>query len=66
MCKHELAATIRLANEDRYVLPIDADVDVPQRARRFLSPTIAAQHTPQLPRSECKAGEDRATRFSAL
>ena len=52
MCKHELAATIRLVPEERYVLPIDAGVDVPQRARRFLSPTIATQHTPRLPRNE--------------
>ena len=52
MCKHELAATIRLAHEGRYVLPIDAGVDVPQRARRFLSPTVATRHTPRLPREE--------------
>jgi hypothetical protein len=52
MCKHELAATIRLADEDQYVLPVDSGVDVPQRARRFVSPTIAAQHTPRLPREE--------------
>ena len=50
MCKHELAATIRLANEDGYVLPVDDGVGVPQRARRFVSPTIAAQHTPKIPR----------------
>jgi hypothetical protein len=52
MCKHELAATIRLAEEDQYVLPVDAGVNVPQRARRFVSPTIAAQHTPRPPRNE--------------
>lgn len=49
-CKHEIAATIRLAEENQYVLPVDIGVDVPQRARRFVNPTIAAQHTPQLPR----------------
>ena len=52
LCKHELAATIRLAHEDRYVLPVDAGVDVPQRARRFLSPTVATRHTPRLPRDD--------------
>jgi hypothetical protein len=51
-CKHELAATMRLAEEDQYVLPVDAGVDVPQRARRFVSPTVAARHTPQPPRKE--------------
>jgi hypothetical protein len=51
-CKHELAATIRLAQEDQYVLPVDAGVDVPQRARRFVSPTVAAQHTPRPPRGD--------------
>jgi hypothetical protein len=52
MCKHELAATIRLAEEDQYILPVDAGVTVPQRARRFVSPTIAAKHTPRLPRTD--------------
>lgn len=52
MCKHELAATIRLADEDQYVLPVDSGVDVPQRARRFVSPTIAAQHMPRPPRED--------------
>lgn len=52
ICKHELAATMRLAEEDQYVLPVDGGVDVPQRARRFVSPTIAARHTPQPPRNE--------------
>lgn len=52
MCKHELAATMRLAEEGEYVLPVDAGVNVPQRARRFVSPTTAARHTPQPPREE--------------
>jgi hypothetical protein len=52
MCKHELAATIRLAQDNQYFLPVDAGIDVPQRARRFVSPTIARQHTPRMPATE--------------
>jgi len=56
MCKHELAAASRLGNaqEDsldaKYVLPVDVGVKVPLRARRFVSPTVAATHTPRRPR----------------
>jgi len=56
MCKHELAAASRLGNaqedglDTKYVLPIGVGVKVPQRARRFVSPTVAATHTPRRPR----------------
>jgi hypothetical protein len=41
MCKHELLATVRLAHDDTWVLPLDDGLPVPQRARRFVSPTVA-------------------------
>jgi len=53
MCKHELAAASCLATahegdvDAKYVLPIDVGVDIPQRARRFVSPTVATTHTPR-------------------
>jgi hypothetical protein len=53
MCKHELAAASCLATahegdvDAKYVLPTDVGVDIPQRARRFVSPTVAATHTPR-------------------
>lgn len=49
MCKHELVSTIILAHKEQYLLPVGAGIEVPQRARRFLSPTIASRHTPALP-----------------
>lgn len=56
MCKHELAAASRLGTTEKdgldakSVLPIHIGVKVPQRARRFVSPTVAATHTPRRPR----------------
>jgi hypothetical protein len=52
MCKHELVAMSRLIPDEQYFLPVDAGIDVPQRARRFVSPTIACQHTPRVPTTE--------------
>jgi hypothetical protein len=49
MCKHELAATIRLAQSEQYILPVDEGFAVPQRARRIISPLTVTKHTPQLP-----------------
>lgn len=46
MCKHELLATIRLAQTESLILPVDRGATVPQRARRFVSPTTAVTHTP--------------------
>jgi hypothetical protein len=43
MCKHELLATVRLAHDETWLLPIDDGLAVPQRTRRFVSPTIATQ-----------------------
>lgn len=53
MCKHELAAANRLGTTEidtldaPYVLPLDDGVRIPQRARRFVSPPVAATHTPR-------------------
>lgn len=52
MCKHELVSAMYLNHEDGYILPIDEGLAVPQRARRFVSPTIAHSHTPRQPDSE--------------
>jgi hypothetical protein len=49
MCKHELVSTIILGHKEQYLLPVGVGVEVPQRARRFLSPTVASRHTPTLP-----------------
>jgi hypothetical protein len=40
MCKHELLATVRLAQRETWLLPIDDGLAVPQRARRFVSPRM--------------------------
>lgn len=49
MCKHELLSTMRLGKMKQYLLPVDEGVNVPQRARRFVSPTITSRHRPSLP-----------------
>ena len=49
MCKHELLSTMRLGKIKQYLLPIDEGINIPQRARRFVSPTIANCHQPSLP-----------------
>lgn len=49
MCKHELLSTMRLGKIKQYLLPVDEGANVPQRARRFVSPTIASRHRPSLP-----------------
>jgi hypothetical protein len=52
MCKHELVSSIILGHKNQYLLPISAGIEVPQRARRFLNPTIASRHTPTLPKAD--------------
>lgn len=55
MCKHEAVAATRLGMQSsskggpQYTLPVDEGICVPQRARRFVSPMIAAMHTPTRP-----------------
>lgn len=45
-CKHELLAALVAGVEDSIFLPLDSGVDVPTRARRFVSPTVYCQHEP--------------------
>jgi hypothetical protein len=52
MCKHELLASIVLGTQESIFLPVTNGLDVPHRARRFVSPTVASTHTPQLPDDE--------------
>jgi hypothetical protein len=46
-CKHEFAAAQRLTETDGIFLPVDEGVQVPARARRFIAPQIALEHTPE-------------------
>jgi hypothetical protein len=46
-CKHEAYAALVLAHRGSIFLPIDKGIDVPARARRFIDPAIAANHTPK-------------------
>ncbi|AXG08260.1 hypothetical protein DU500_17365 (plasmid) [Haloplanus rubicundus] len=52
MCKHELLASIVLGAQESIFLPVTDGLDIPYRARRFVSPTVASTHTPQLPDDE--------------
>ena len=52
MCKHELLASIVLGAQESIFLPVTDGLDVPYRARRFVSPTVAGTHTPRLPDDE--------------
>jgi len=52
MCKHELLASIVLSARESIFLPVTDGLDVPYRARRFVSPTVASTHTPRLPDDE--------------
>jgi hypothetical protein len=52
MCKHELLASIVLGAQESIFLPVTDGLDVPYRARRFVSPTVASTHAPQLPDDE--------------
>jgi len=47
LCKHELLAAVVASGEDSIFLPVTQGLDVPHRARRFVSPAIASRHTPQ-------------------
>ncbi|QLC35714.1 hypothetical protein EFA46_015785 (plasmid) [Halarchaeum sp. CBA1220] len=44
MCKHELLASIVCSGQDSIFLPVSRGIDVPHRARRFVSPEIAVSH----------------------
>lgn len=46
ICKHELCAALVAGIEDTIFLPLDRGVAVPQRTRRFVSPTVYCQHEP--------------------
>jgi hypothetical protein len=46
MCKHELLAAVVAGSTDSIFLPVTRGIEVPHRARRFVSPDIAATHTP--------------------
>lgn len=46
ICKHELCAALVAGIEDSVFLPLDRGVAVPQRTRRFVSPTVYCQHEP--------------------
>lgn len=52
LCKHELLASIVVGARESIFLPVTDGLDVPYRARRFVSPAIASIHTPQLPHHE--------------
>ncbi|WP_254824861.1 hypothetical protein [Haloglomus halophilum] len=44
MCKHELLASVVCGCQDSIFLPVSRGIDVPHRARRFVSPDIAVSH----------------------
>jgi hypothetical protein len=46
LCKHDLLAAI-VAGGDSIFLPVTRGLDVPHRARRFVSPATASRHTPR-------------------
>jgi hypothetical protein len=48
LCKHELLAAVVAGEEDSIFLPVTQGLDVPHRARRFVSPAIASRHTPRI------------------
>ena len=45
MCKHELFAAVVAGFDDSIFLPVPRGLDVPYRARRFVSPAVASRHT---------------------
>jgi len=47
LCKHELLASIIAGGVDSIFLPVTRGLEVPHRARRFVSPAIASRHTPR-------------------
>ncbi|WP_048075030.1 hypothetical protein [Haloquadratum walsbyi] len=47
MCKHELLASIVCGDRDSMFIPLTRGIDVPHRARRFVSSEIAVSHQPQ-------------------
>jgi len=47
MCKHELLAAIVAGEEDSIFLPVTRGLEVPHRARRFVTPAIASRHSPR-------------------
>jgi hypothetical protein len=42
LCKHELLAAVILGGEESFFLPVTEGLDVPHRARRFVSPAPAS------------------------
>ena len=44
MCKHELLMSVICGGRDSIFLPVSRGIDVPHRARRFVSPEIAITH----------------------
>lgn len=46
-CKHEVFASFVLSQEGSIFLPVDEGISVPARARRFIDPQIAVEHTPE-------------------
>lgn len=52
LCKHELLAAIVLGARESLFLPVTDGLNVPYRARRFVSPAMASIHTPGLPSDE--------------
>lgn len=44
LCKHELFASIVCGSTDSIFLPLDRGIEVPHRARRFVSPEISISH----------------------
>jgi hypothetical protein len=47
LCKHELLAAVVAGEEHSIFLPVTRGLDVPHRARRFVSPAITSRHSPQ-------------------
>jgi hypothetical protein len=46
ICKHELLASIVAGEEDTLFLPKTSGLEIPHRARRFVSPDFAPSHRP--------------------
>ncbi|MHC3381712.1 hypothetical protein [Haloarcula sp. H-GB5] len=46
-CKHEVFASFVLREEGSVFLPVDEGISVPARARRFIDPQVAVNHSPE-------------------
>ena len=49
LCKHELLAAVVAGDRDSIFLPVTRGVEVPHRARRFVSPTVVSKYPLQHP-----------------